>query len=93
MSKSADYDIQKVEIEECTITGVRIDRVHGQDYRVKPRLYLVRDGNLRTRGQWTVQLHPKWIAEKNGGSHEATVVSIFLAPLSPALCSRPSSSP
>ena len=33
-----DYDLNRLEIEQCPIRGVRIDRVHGQEYRVKPRL-------------------------------------------------------
>ena len=76
-----EYDPEKLEIEKCLIRGVRIDRVHGQEYRVKPRLYLVRDKNIPISGQWLVQLHEKHVVEGNGDSHKATVVSIMLAPL------------
>ena len=76
-----DYDPSKLEIEQCSIRGVRIDRVHGQEYRVKPRLYLVREKNLPIGGQWLVQLHEKHVVEGTGDSHKATIVSVMLAPL------------
>jgi len=70
-----------LEIEECSVRGARIDRVHGKEYRVKPRLYLVRDKNIPISGQWLVQLHEKHVVEGSGDSHKATIVSIMLAPL------------
>ena len=76
-----DYDPAKLEIEKCSIRGVRIDRVHAKEYRVKPRLYLVRDKNIPIGGQWLVQLHDKHVVEGSGDSHKATVISIMLAPL------------
>ena len=78
---NADYDSTMLEIEECSVRGVRIDRVHGKEYRVKPRLYLVRDKNIPISGQWLVQLHEKHVVEGSGDSHKATIVSIMLAPL------------
>ena len=77
----SDYDPSKLEIEQCSIRGVRIDRVHGQEYRVKPRLYLVREKNLPIGGQWLVQLHEKHVVEGTGDLHKATIVSLMLAPL------------
>jgi hypothetical protein len=59
---------------------LRIDRVHGIEFRVKPRLYEVRDGNIKTRGSWFIELFPKQVANKDGVTHEALVISPFLAP-------------
>ena len=74
------YDPAKIDIELIPLKGARIDHVHGKEYRVKPRLYSVADGNLKTRGTWVTQLHDKKVRAKDGTIHEVTVVSVFLAP-------------
>jgi len=77
---NATYDSGGILIERLPIDGVRIDRVHGKEYRVVPRFYSVKDSNLRTKGSWTVELHTKRVQKADGSSHEAIVVRIALAP-------------
>ena len=80
MSQAKGYQPELVSIEPVPIKGLRIDRVHGQEFRVKPRLYSVSDMNLKTRGLWTIELYPRQVANKDGVIHQALVVSAFLAP-------------
>jgi len=74
------YESDCIAIERLSIEGVRIDRIHGNSYFVYPRLYSVRDDNLKAKGPWIVELHNKQVPNKDGTSHEATVVTISLAP-------------
>lgn len=82
LSKAKRYQPELVSIEQVPIKGLRIDRVHGNEFRVKPRLYTVSDTNLKTRGLWTIELYPKQITNKDGLTHKALVVSAFPAPSS-----------
>jgi hypothetical protein len=75
-----DYDNKKLQIRDCPIKGVRVDRVHGKSYKVKPRFYFVKDGNLPVKGEWLFQIHPKKVVDRSGREYEATILSIFLAP-------------
>ena len=75
------YDKDAIEINRLPIAGVRIDRVHGNSYRVAPRYYVVRDRNLRVRGTWVIELHTKQVEECKGAVHEATVVKVELPPI------------
>jgi hypothetical protein len=77
---TAGYDRNRVSIEKLPIEGIRIDRIHGKQYRVAPRFYAVKDGNLRTKGTWTIELHAKPVERSDGSVHEATVVKVALAP-------------
>ncbi len=63
MTRSFSYDFNKVDILACDLKGAMIERVHGNQVRIKPRFYRVRDGNLKTRGEWVVQLHEKKVKE------------------------------
>lgn len=63
MTRSISYDFNKVDILACDLKGAMIERVHGNQVRIKPRFYRVRDGNLKTRGEWVVQLHEKKVKE------------------------------
>lgn len=77
---NATYDKNGIRIQKLPIQGVRVERVHGKEYCVAPRFYSVKDANLRTRGEWTVELHAKQVERSDGSAHEATVVKIALAP-------------
>ena len=74
------YDPKAVEITTVPLKGALIERVHGKAYRIKPRFYAVSDGNLRTRGTWVAQIHDKKVRDKDGFIHDASVISVFLAP-------------
>lgn len=74
------YDNDAIVISRLAISGIRIDRVHGNSYRVEPRYYVVRDRNLCVRGAWVIELHTKQVEERNGAVHESTVVKVLLAP-------------
>jgi len=76
----SSYDFTQLEITPLLMTGSRIDRVHGKEYMVVPRFYEVRDRNLKGNGKWIVEIHPKRVEEKNGGEHEALVLTPSLAP-------------
>ena len=78
MAKSISYDFDKVFISACDLKGAMIERVHGKQARIKPRFYRVRDNNLKTRGEWIVQLHEKKIEEKSGGKHHAKTEMVLL---------------
>ena len=75
------YDPKRVLIEKLPLKGVRVDRVHGEEYLVAPRLYRVMDGNLRTPGEWTVELHKKFVERSSGDRQEVTIVRAAMAPL------------
>lgn len=77
---STTYNRDAITIRRLPIEGVRIDCVHGKEYRVEPRLYAVKDANLRTKGDWTVELHAKLVERRDGSAQEATVVRVALAP-------------
>lgn len=75
------YNPADVSIQKLPIKGVRTDRVHGKEYRVKPRFYAVNDRNLKVPGEWTVELHAKLVERNNGSAQEVTIVKVALAPL------------
>lgn len=74
------YDPKLVRIERLPLEGVRIDRVHGREYVVTPRYYLVRDKNLRVHGAWMIELHQKLVERNSGEVQEATIVRAAMAP-------------
>ncbi|MGD9597154.1 MAG: hypothetical protein AB7G76_09545 [Steroidobacteraceae bacterium] len=78
MSKA--YDPAKLSIRSIPLNGVRIDRVHGKEYRVEPRFYGVVDKNLATGGEWIVELHRKLVARSSGEVQDALIVRPALAP-------------
>lgn len=51
------YDPASIEIWQLDLIGTRINRVHGKEFRVRPRFYSVRDKNLHNPGTWIVELH------------------------------------
>jgi hypothetical protein len=76
-----EYDPKQVLIERLPLKGVRVDRVHGREYIVNPRYYRVNDANLRTRGDWTVELHKKLVERTSGDLQEVTIVKALMAPM------------
>lgn len=44
------YDPRKVYLKDTGITGLRIDRAHGKNSLVKPRIYEVKDGKEQMMG-------------------------------------------
>ncbi len=69
-----------VEIEPLDLKGARVEHVHGKEYKIMPRYFRVMDGNLKAKGPWIMELSEKLVEEKDGRLHEATVVSVMLAP-------------
>lgn len=69
-------------VRDTGIAGLRIDRAHGKNSVVKPRIYEVRDGNMPFKGAWYVQMMPKWVETKARASkeREALVISVFTVP-------------
>lgn len=74
------YDPAQLSIRSIPLSGVRIDRVHGKEYRVEPRFYGVVDKNLTTGGEWIIELHRKLVARSSGEVQEVLIVRPALAP-------------
>ena len=74
------YDPKLVLIEKLPLRGVRVDRVHGKEYLISPRYYLVRDKNIGTPGDWTIELHKKLVERVNSDVQEVTIVRAAMAP-------------
>lgn len=83
MASTAQYAPRKVTVKDTGVTGLRIDRAHGKNSLVKPRIYEVKDANMPYKGAWYVQIMPKWVETKAKASkeREALVVSVFAVPV------------
>lgn len=79
------YEPSKVVIERLALKGVRVDRVHGKEYLVAPRYYRVKDGNLKRSGEWTIELHKKFVERSSGTVQEVTIAKALVAPLNSSL--------